>query len=552
MKAEELKIVDVLTESKTYIIPSYQRPYSWTDEHVMLLVKDIYDEFDSGIKEYFIGSLICINQGDDVYEVVDGQQRLTTLSLIITKIRDLVSEQKVKDDLQKRVLPIDAYDENSTPKPRLKVRKKEEDLYVNYILQGREDYKPINPSHTDSLFIDNFEEIGIYLKENLQNRLSNFARYILNNVFIIFVQVNNFNSAHRMFNVLNTRGLPLQQSDLIKTCLLEKSQKINNEAYKKIEQYWESIENKIGVENMDKFLTLYEISSRSTRHQGVPKNTLLNDLTNRLKGDFKDDPILFARKLDISADNYKKIRNGGFLNKKIEEIVNLLVYSLPEWEISPPILAYLNKYGESVNFLEFVELFEKCYLHYCISGKHGESPNKFCTNVTANINENKDFNCIKDQLLINANNDYLKNFDGSIYLKNKKLLKYILLKIDQEMQDGSAVRNYAIDVTIEHILPKRMKDVYWTSRFSSTEHEEWVHKLGNLMLISGQKNSQASNGDFEKKRAIYENKRVSFDISKDVLQYKEWNFKSLQKRHHFLMNKVKKIWFVDNILQTSI
>ena len=99
MEAKELKIVDVLTENKKYIIPPYQRPYSWDDDHAVQLIKDIHESFESEAKEYFIGSLICINKGADTYEVVDGQQRLTTLSLIVAKIRDMTQDTDVKNEL---------------------------------------------------------------------------------------------------------------------------------------------------------------------------------------------------------------------------------------------------------------------------------------------------------------------------------------------------------------------------------------------------------------------------------------------------------------------
>lgn len=557
MKAEELKIVDVLTENKTYIIPPYQRPYSWNDEHAIRLIQDIYDSFDSNIKEYFIGSLICINKGiDDIYEVVDGQQRLTTLSLIMTKIRDLVSEQKVKDDLQKRVMPIDAYDENNIPKPRLKVRKKEEDLYVNYILQGKEDCKPINPTYTENLFIQNFSAIEDYLMDNLRNRLPAFAKYILNNVFIIFVQTNNFTSSYRMFNVLNTRGLSLQQSDLVKNRLLAISSENGGDVSQKIEGYWDDIENIISVENMDKFLTFYEISKKINRQRGVPKDRLEELLVNRMKTECNDNVTLFVLNLKKSATYYRKIKDGDFQDKKISRILKLLFDgNLSEWDLTPPILAYLNKYGEKNNFSEFIDVFEKCYLHCWFSGKYEGYREAFCYDTIANINTKQNFDQIKDGLVRSSSNDSLiKYFDDNVYLKNSRLIKYVLLRIDQEMQDDSVSKMYSGKITIEHILPKKMKDVYWTSRFSEADHQQWIHKIGNLTLISGQKNAQASNGDFNKKKIVYERngKKVSFDIAKDVLQYKEWNLENLRKRHSFLLAKAKEIWFVDNTWQTSI
>ena len=79
MEAKECKVQDILTENKKFIIPSYQRPYSWTVDNAEQLIDDIYKSSQSEENEYFIGSMICINKGQNQYEVVDGQQRLTTL-----------------------------------------------------------------------------------------------------------------------------------------------------------------------------------------------------------------------------------------------------------------------------------------------------------------------------------------------------------------------------------------------------------------------------------------------------------------------------------------
>lgn len=289
MEAKELKIVDVLTENKKYIIPSYQRPYSWDDEHAVQLIKDIYESFESDSKEYFIGSLICINKGSDTYEVVDGQQRLTTLSLIVAKMRDLSDDFELKGELQKRILPSNVF-RNKVPQPRLKIRKKEEDFYVNYILKGIKEDKPRQPSFTESLFINNFQKIEEYLSENLlKNKMSDFAEYILHNVFVIFVQTDNFTSSYRLFNVLNTRGLSLKQADLVKNHFLEVSSKDGAESSEKVEKYWDEIEDIIGVEKMDNFLRFYEISRKVNRQQGILKDKLGELVVRRLNDEFKND-----------------------------------------------------------------------------------------------------------------------------------------------------------------------------------------------------------------------------------------------------------------------
>ena len=170
MEAKENKIQEILTENKMYFIPEYQRPYSWSIDNVSQLLDDLETSFSNEEPEYFIGSMICINKGNNFFEVVDGQQRLTTLSLILVQLKKLITSQGIKDDLQKRVLPVDVFLEKPT-EPRLTVRKKEFNLYKFFILQDNKNYLPLKPTDTEQLFIENSNFINDYLKEKDQTLL---------------------------------------------------------------------------------------------------------------------------------------------------------------------------------------------------------------------------------------------------------------------------------------------------------------------------------------------------------------------------------------------
>jgi hypothetical protein len=106
MKADERNIGNVLTQQICYEIPPYQRPYSWNTENVQQLLEDVWEAYNGNDPEYFIGSLITIEKQKDLrYEVVDGQQRLTTLNLIFARLQDHVAEAGAKAALEKRILP---------------------------------------------------------------------------------------------------------------------------------------------------------------------------------------------------------------------------------------------------------------------------------------------------------------------------------------------------------------------------------------------------------------------------------------------------------------
>src|SRR5436305_1358204 len=126
MKAEERTISKILTEQIRYEIPPYQRPYSWQTENVQQLMEDLWSAYKSDDSEYFIGSLITIEREKDrLYDVVDGQQRLTTLNLLFARLRDRITDGAAKEELGKRILPRNVLTEEPES-PRLLLRKRDQ------------------------------------------------------------------------------------------------------------------------------------------------------------------------------------------------------------------------------------------------------------------------------------------------------------------------------------------------------------------------------------------------------------------------------------------
>ena len=132
-------------------------------------------------------------------------------------------------------------------------------------------------------------------------------------------------------------------------------------------------------------------------------------------------------------------------------------------------------------------------------------------------------------------------------LYQKSYAKAVLLRLEEHDQDESVTKFYGDNITIEHILPQNPSKKYWRDRFSKEYHEKWVHCLGNLVLLSGSKNSQAQDSEFRTKKKVYNehSSRVSFDTTKSVLEYEEWNEDSLDARHDELVEKVKTIWSIE-------
>lgn len=553
MEAKECKIQDILTENKKFIIPSYQRPYSWTVDNAEQLIDDIYKSSQSDESEYFIGSMICINKGQNQYEVVDGQQRLTTLSIIVSELKKLIPIQGIKDDLQKRVLPIDVYSDETdeTDEPRLIVRKKEYDLYKYYILQDLKDYKPEKPSDTDLVFISNSEVVKAYLNQLSVEELKLLAKYILQNVYIVFVQTDDFASSFRLFNVLNSRGLPLSNADLLKNALFE-SASAHNKKSEQIESAWSQIEDMVGVRRLDKFLTLHKLSEKKDRDRVLQKG--FESFIDNLQEQFNGDAIAMSLMLVNSAKNYIKILDNDFEHSSIRrKIASLRNLGVDEW--IPPLMAFMNRMARTEefsieNFSQFISSFEKVYMHGWLKKQIKSQREMVCYSALVAINNDMPFSSVINQINQHADNDgFATALDDDLYEPRPNqvnLIKAILLRLDMEQQDESVIKTYTGRITIEHILPQALVNEYWISRFEPQEHVYWLHKIGNLTLISGTKNSEAQHSDFIKKKSVYEklNSKSSFDLTKDVCKSEEWGLTELKMRHENMKSQLKKLWLV--------
>ena len=137
---------------------------------------------------------------------------------------------------------------------------------------------------------------------------------------------------------------------------------------------------------------------------------------------------------------------------------------------------------------------------------------------------NKNSDEVREIFYNNANNsEFFELLGGEVY--GAPFDHAVMLRLEEAAQDDSVTKTFSGHLTIEHVLPKMMKDIYWTSRFREDDYNLWLNRLGNLVMLSGRKNSRAQYYSFDKKKTIYNemNKTVSFDLTKEVCNLDEWN-----------------------------
>lgn len=541
MKAEERAISNILTEQICYEIPPYQRPYSWEQENTQQLLEDVWEAYGANDNEYFIGSLITIEkERDRRYEVVDGQQRLTTLNLIFARLRDHIADEAAKAELGKRILPRNVLT-GEAETPRLLLRKKDQAFFRKYVV----DAQPLAKKDREDLeapqrhLAENLETVDKFCENKSQQVLRLFANYLLSKVYVVFVTTYSWQSAYRLFNVLNARGMSLSNADLIKNILFSQlgPQASRSE---ELEERWLELEEEVGIERLDAFFghhrtALTAIKAQKTLHEEI------EPLIRETKGG----PFAFLEHVIVSAQNYMRIGGDDFEDPStLRSLRGLRRVAYDEW--IPPLLAYLNQPVPGLPEQEFVGLLEKITIQSWVRRLGRTARLTAYHQLISAIKDGKRADDVRQIFRKNAKNtEFLELLGGELY--GKPFDAAVLLRLEEATQDESVSKTYSGSVTIEHVLSQALKDDYWKSRFSDEQHKIWLHRLGNLALLSGPKNYKAQYYDFERKKKIYSdrNKKVSFDITKEVCDQPEWTVEIIKRRHERLLKLAEQVWTIE-------
>lgn len=541
MKAEERTISKILTEQICYEIPPYQRPYSWETEHAEQLLQDMWDAYEGDEAEYFIGSLITIEkQLDTLYEVVDGQQRLTTLNLILARLRNRIKDAAVQAYLGNRILPRNVLT-GEAEKPRLTLRAKDQAFFRHHVLDGQllPDGELSRLTEPQRHLAENMKVVDALLDGKDESTLKLFSNYLLTKIYVVFVNTGSFRSAYRLFDVLNARGMPLSNADLIKNALFDKLTDGESQA-QELEDHWTGLEAIIGIDNLDAFLGHLRTAITATKAR--------EDLSKEFEPIIRtqaSDPFAFLQGLTDSARNYDRIKQRDFADPKALRSINALHrVRYDDW--IPPLLAFLKQPVLGMTEAEFLDLLERITMQNWIRRLGRTKRLTAYYQVVSAIKEGKTAEEIRTMFRANANNDELLTLlKSDVY--GLPFAHAVLLRLEEAAQDDSVIKTFNGTISIEHVLPQALKDPYWQERFTPEQQQKWLHKLGNLTLLSGPKNSKAQFSSFPDKKKVYEdrNRKVSFDLTKAVCLKGDWTEEIIQHRQDSMVEMAWKIWKIE-------
>lgn len=559
-----------------YQIPHYQRPYSWTIDQLSKLWDDLIEAQEIQEPNYFLGSIITAKpeEASNYLDIVDGQQRLTTLFILMCVCRDLFP------DLNSNVTSED-FDTISafTVKASIKLNDRIERLRLRTHADHASDFQDMiirdgsAITHKEPFKKDlkkqqepkfKFKNTAHFFKEKLtelgKERTGTFINYLFNNVKIIRIDCNSVGFAIKLFQVLNDRGLDLSNSDLIKSLLIGSIQQRyaeDKELRKHHEDQfmsdWKRCED-IATdtnETMNDLFVMYEYYKLGKN----PDKSLFDELKEVFK---VEDPNLVISEFRNFISHYKS---------SIYDNTDKTIYSLYylRWSVYWRTLLTTGQHVGYPHMEKFTLLLRRYYYLAWIAGYTLSKVKQTSFNLIGYLKEKKEIAFIENEINKQITPDLLDRvinaLNGDIYYE--PWCKPLLFMIEYQLQDNAPYFEMGDrSIQTEHILPQGYESILeWSHAKNIPYLDDWIHSGANLTLLSGAKNIAARNYAFEEKIKSYDgtgfespkdDKITSFQQTQLVVNNyhsgkynKEWSVDAMNGRWVWFCTQVEKLLSLD-------
>ena len=550
IEAAHKTIGEIFCDAYAFSIPPYQRPYAWERTQVEDLLSDLTQAMKPHKHAdgfYFLGSVVLVkSNGSPEAKVVDGQQRLTTLTILFSVLRDLTEDVPARLKRERYVKQAADEDLGLREKLRLQLRRHDQPFFEKHVQNSGVTASPpalAGLEGSQARIIENAGIIRTRLKAMTEQERSEFIRFLLLNCYLVVVEVPTDTAARRIFTVLNTRGLDLSATDILKADLLERA----GHAERGLAERWEDCERAL---DRNVFNDLF-VHVRMIFERDKPRSALETGFLEHVPL-FKEDPIAFMDQiLEPYADAFALSFDDERLRKQFSPRIAGLVQSLHRLDNKdwlPPLLFCLHRAaaGAAVDIPAIVIGLER--LAYFLFITRADANTRIAryadaldTLDPATMPKNRSTALELTQTEAFAMFD---GMNGPIYLSSR-VVKPLLLRLEQASTDGSASFDYPI-ITVEHVFPQNpATDSDWNRIFSNLEDRaELVHRIGNLVLLAHRKNSAASNYDFGRKKEIYfaRGDTCAFTLTAEVREQSSWDAQHIRSRQIEMLSRLAHAW----------
>ncbi len=553
IKGGEHPVGKIFGKDFLFRIPLYQRPYAWQRDQAEELLDDLLgfvgNEPVDQLNPYFLGNVVVIKEDHKAdADVVDGQQRLTTLTIMLSAIRSLMPEY-FANGLTEYIYEKGNAVEETEDRFRLTLRERDAKFFQDYIQkEGNLDAlckldeaklsdSQINIKRNLSLFKERLSKLP-------QDKCRKLAQFIIKQCFLVVVSTPDFESAYRIFTVLNSRGLDLSHADILKSEIVGRIPVAEQDEYG---DRWEETEDLLG---RDAFADLFS-HIRTVYRKLKLKGTVLSEFRHYVMSEVTDPKLLIDQVIVPYATAFGEIKEADYESSAGAEKVNELLRWLgqidnADW-LHSAILYHANHSDNTAKLTSFLEHLERLASAMMLTRVSINERIERYAKVITSIQAKEDLSSVNSPLQLSDNEKSAARevLDGDVHNLLPIVRKHVTMRLDSALSGGGATYDHAI-VTIEHVLPQNPKvGSQWETWFPNpATRSQWVHRLGNLALLSRRKNSSASNYDFDKKKESYFRKdgMSPFQITTQVISEPEWTESILKSRQAMLLNKLLEVW----------
>ena len=543
--------------TKTFLIPEYQRPYSWTSEQIDTLFNDIWEfTCNEGGSDregtYFLGSIVSYENDNREQEIIDGQQRITSIFLLLRAI----------------YTKLNGVDEK-TEKAKYFINKIEPLIWKTHKLTGKVDYSSVllNSkviSETENEILKNILETGeineelddnysknynqifnLIEEKSVENALMiyEFIYALLNQVIILPITADSQETALTIFSTLNDRGLPLSDADIFKAKIYNHL-KDKNEKQDFIEKWNELEEDTQNISESIQQLFYYYMfylrakeNDRNSTTPGLRKYYSANKFKKLLETNILEDLREILNIWEVIAEPKKNIENENWSkNKDILKVLNILT-SYPNEFWKYPVIVYYLSHKNKENFEKsFLKFLRKLYVE--LLKKYIEIPT--INAVKANILKLNAEIISSDKPVFDFKSLSEDEIKEKIKMPHRNAIRMLLKTLTYDIQDELLEKKWEI----EHILP-----VKWENNYDLRENEkvakEKIEHLGNKTPFEKKLNIIATNNYFSKKKSYYLKSEIKMTREIGEIKSDKWDLDDIVERDIRMTDKIisiLKLW----------
>lgn len=534
-----------------YEIPKFQRDYTWGYEQWDDLWYDMNVLRKNEESEHYMGYLVLQSSDNKNFQIIDGQQRLTTLSIIILVflkcLKDLVDNKIDPDNNKKRIEalqnsyigfidPVTLISNN-----KLKLNRNGDDYYRQYLVLLKDlPVRNINSSEKQmrDCYCWFYEKIkpGFTTGESL----AAFIDVLADKLFFTKITVSDEFNAFKVFETLNARGVQLSAADLLKNYLFSvvDESKPHKSEIDELEILWSKVIGKLGNQKFEDYLRYYWNSKNKTVRKSALFKTIRKSIAN------KKEAFALIRDLNDVADVYMAFQNSDDELWKNKPEISEALAELRLFQIKQILSLFISAYYNLSEEI-FTKLVKSCvvvsFRYNVIGGLNPNEQEEAYNTVALNINKTKQFHLSELKSIYVSNDNFESAFSNKIFkssTRNHKIVKYIFSKLEKYQFKNDIPASSDL-FTVEHILPESADDTW--GQFDNEAINRSLYRLGNLTLLEKNLNIDADILKYAEKKTFYSQSNCKL-TNNIVEQFDDWNESNLSTRQKELAKYAKSIW----------